>query len=224
MLSFERDSVYIASQLKFVRKMFRLTQENVAEMANLSTRTIEKIESGRHKPDQLTLQTLARGLGLDVTIFIKPSEEEKARQAKDVRRALKKTVIVQTKAIHTSQDFLQTYQEWHAVRFDMSAAAEDEAQDAAATIFDLLADLDGVWALMPSSERLGMAREFVSLCKDLEKLGYVCHLGEFLQRLTEKDRPDLVFRVGIARIGPRNREADDRFAIVALDGKWETVD
>jgi transcriptional regulator with XRE-family HTH domain len=34
--------------------MFQLTQENLAEAAGLTTRTIEKVESARHRPDEQT--------------------------------------------------------------------------------------------------------------------------------------------------------------------------
>lgn len=45
METMERDPLYIAEQMKFIRKMHRLTQENLADAAGLSSRTIEKIES-----------------------------------------------------------------------------------------------------------------------------------------------------------------------------------
>jgi len=67
--SMERDPLYIAEQVKFIRKMHRLTQENLADTAGVSTRTIEKIESGRHRPDEQTLRSLARAVQLDVSFF-----------------------------------------------------------------------------------------------------------------------------------------------------------
>ena len=54
----ERDPVYIAKQVRFARKTFGLTQENLAEMSGLTTRTIEKVESGRHRPEEHTLRSL----------------------------------------------------------------------------------------------------------------------------------------------------------------------
>jgi transcriptional regulator with XRE-family HTH domain len=68
MIRTQIDTAYIAKQLKIARQLFGLTQENVAEMTGLSTRTIEKVESGRHRPDEQTLRSLCRGLGLDATI------------------------------------------------------------------------------------------------------------------------------------------------------------
>lgn len=39
METMERDPDYIAKQVKFLRKMFHLTQENLADAAGLTTRT-----------------------------------------------------------------------------------------------------------------------------------------------------------------------------------------
>ena len=52
----ERDPAYIAQTVKQLCKLFALTQENLADAANLSTRTIEKIESGRHRPEEQSLR------------------------------------------------------------------------------------------------------------------------------------------------------------------------
>jgi transcriptional regulator with XRE-family HTH domain len=76
----ERDPKYIADQVKFLRKTLGLTQENLADAAGLTSRTIEKIESGGHRPEEQTLRSLARALGLDVNIFQNPSPEQEASE------------------------------------------------------------------------------------------------------------------------------------------------
>ena len=71
----ERNPTYIAEQVKLIRKAHGLTQENLADAAGPSTRTSEKIESGRHRPDEQTLRSIARVVGWDVTAFDKPTPE-----------------------------------------------------------------------------------------------------------------------------------------------------
>src|SRR6267142_771827 len=97
----ERDPVYIAQRVKFLRRLRKLTQENVADMAGLTTRTIEKIESGRHKPDEQTLRSLARAFQIDVTYFEKPTPEQEARQRAEIERAVRKTVVFPTDPVRT---------------------------------------------------------------------------------------------------------------------------
>ena len=73
------DLEFISKTVRQLRAMFRLTQENLAHAANLSTRTIEKVESGRHKPDEQTLRSIARGFGgINMEVFRKRTPEEEA--------------------------------------------------------------------------------------------------------------------------------------------------
>ncbi|NWG54599.1 MAG: helix-turn-helix transcriptional regulator [Hydrogenophilaceae bacterium] len=60
MQTMERDPEHIAKTLKLLRKTFGLTQENLADAAGVTTRTIEKAESGRHRPDEQTTQPRPR--------------------------------------------------------------------------------------------------------------------------------------------------------------------
>ena len=92
----DRDPAYIARQVKFLRQWHKLTQENVADMANLTTRTIEKIESGRHRPDEQTLRSLARAFQIDISYFEKPTSDQEATQRSEIARAVRKTVVVPT--------------------------------------------------------------------------------------------------------------------------------
>jgi len=74
----DRDPAYIASQVKFVRKMFGLTQENLANAAGLTTCTIEKVESGRRRPEEQTLRSLARALIRQQVLDMRHSMESRA--------------------------------------------------------------------------------------------------------------------------------------------------
>jgi transcriptional regulator with XRE-family HTH domain len=119
-----------------MRKMLRLTQENLADAAGLTTRTIEKIESGKHRPEEQTLRSLARALDIDVTYFEKPPPEQEARQQAEIQRAIRKTVLVPTNPICATSDFLAAFDQRHAFRFDTSAAQDDEALEIAASLVD----------------------------------------------------------------------------------------
>jgi DNA-binding XRE family transcriptional regulator len=45
----EQDPMFVAAQVKLLRKVFALKQQNLADLSGLTTRTIEKIESGGHR-------------------------------------------------------------------------------------------------------------------------------------------------------------------------------
>jgi transcriptional regulator with XRE-family HTH domain len=190
METMERDPAYIAQQVKILRKMFQLTQENLAEAAGLTTRTIEKVESGRHRPDEQTLRSLARALKMDVKVFEKPTPEQEARTHAEMQRALRKMVLVPTHPIHTAVDFMNAFAQRHAFRFDTSKVDKEEALEIAASIADYIRNLDDIWDDSSMSQRLDYARSVAALCKEIERHGFVCYLGHHGQKLVEHGKPN----------------------------------
>jgi transcriptional regulator with XRE-family HTH domain len=224
METMERDPAYIAQQVKFIRKMYRLTQENLADAAGLTARTIEKIESGRHCPEEQTLRSIARAVKIDVKLFEKPTPEDEARQRATMERALRKMVLVATNPIRTTSDFLAAFGQRHAFRFDPTGVKDDEALEIAASLADLVKDLINVWDDCTTSDQVHYAQNCVELCGQLEAFGYLCHMGNHKQVLHERGRPDLVFTVGLLSIQEKAGADGTRYALIELEGRWETVD
>lgn len=219
----KRDPVYIAQQVKFLRKMHGLTQENVADAASITTRTIEKVERGRHTPEEQTLRSIARTFNLDVKVFDKLSPADEARVRSEIERALRKIALVPTQPIRTANDFLRAFDERDALRFDCSAVKDDQALETAATLGDWLRDLGEVWSDMYMSQRLESARDVVGLCNTIESRGYLCHMGHHRQQLRQKDQLPLVFDVGVVTVLPKTENDGMRYALVTLEDGWETV-
>jgi transcriptional regulator with XRE-family HTH domain len=223
METMERNPTYIAEQVKLLRKWHKLTQENVADLAGLTTRTIEKVESGRQRPEEQTLRSLARAFQIAVSYFEKPTAEQEARQRAEMERAVRKTVVFPTDPVRTASDFLNAFAQRHAFRFDTPAEQSDELLEVTATMTDYIKDLNDVWDDCSMSHRLEYARSFAEFCVQLEELGYLCHMGHHRQVLYEKGRPDLVFVVGMMSIRKKEEAEGRRYALVTLEGKWETV-
>ena len=224
METMERDPAYIAKQVKFIHKTYRLTQENLADLAGLTTRTIEKVESGRHRPDEQTLRSIARAVQVDVGYFEKPTPEQEARQKAEMERAVRKMLLVTTNPIHTTSDFLSQFANRHAFRIDTSAVTDDAALETAAAMTDWITDLNDVWDDCPMTQRLDYARSFVELCQEIERYGFVCYMGSHRQQMREKDRPVLVFTVGLMTLLPKDGVKGTRYALVQLEGRWETLE
>ena len=89
---------------------------------------------------------------------------------------------------------------------------------------DFITEMNDVWAECSFSQRLDAGKEFARLCTDLEAQGYLCHVGHHLQRLRQKGKPDLVLNVGVMSIQPAKEEAEIRYALIELDGAWESVE
>lgn len=219
----ERDPTYIAKTVRQLRKTFRLTQENLADAAGLTTRTIEKIESGRHRPEEQTLRGIARALNLDVGVFQAPSPADGAKVRRAFDRVAKKMLLVKTRPIRTLADFRREFRNTHMLALDSSQLLDEAAIEIAARLTDLLRDLGDIWPDIYETERVEFSRTVVETCAELKELGFTCFMGEYRKMLREPGKPDLVFSVTLASLQPNEAARDERFAIVELPGQWETL-
>lgn len=224
MSTMERDPAFIAKQVKFIRKMFRMTQENLADQAGVTTRTIEKVESGRHRPDEQTLRSLARGLGVDVGYFEKPTPAQEAQWKAQIEHAVRKTLLVPTRPIRLTSDFLAEFSQRQAFRFDTVQVKGDEGLELAASLIDSMKDLNDCWDDCSASQQLEFARSCVEMIAQFEKLGFLCHMGHHKQVLRVKGHSDLVISVGLLSIQSKLEAGGTRYAIVELEGEWEKSD
>ena len=224
MNTMERDPLYIAHQVKLIRKTHRLTQDNLADASGVSRRTIEKVESGRHRPDEQTLRSIARFAQVDVRFFEKPTPEQEERQRTELRRGQRKTVFAQIDPVHTASDFLGAFHEYDAWRIDTSAVRGEATLDLVAAMADWIRDCGDIWEDVYMSHRVEFAREFAQLCEQIEELQYVCYMGRHRQQLRQKDGSKMVFTVGLMTVLPKNGPEGTRYAMIQLEGAWESME
>ena len=219
METMERNAEYIASQCKFLRKMLSLTQENLADAAGVTVRTIQKVESGRHMPDIQTLRSIAGGVGFDVAMFNKPSPEQEKRQQEEMERSLRRTILVPTSPIKKANDFYSRNREWHAVIINTEAVEADDALKLTVAISEWMDDLDGIWAISTASQRLEYATSIAALCQELEGLGYLTHFGHFRQQHARDI--EMIWDVGLISFLLKADHDGCRYGLVTLDDPWE---
>lgn len=75
------DKTYIAKKIREARKKNGLTQEELAERADIGTKQISRIEIGQFYPSLITFFRIADILNLDLSDFVtqKPTEKSKIR-------------------------------------------------------------------------------------------------------------------------------------------------
>lgn len=61
----------LGKQIKTRRKILRITQPDLAEMAGISVNTLYKIEKGKANPTLKVLDKLGRVLGMEIKFEIK---------------------------------------------------------------------------------------------------------------------------------------------------------
>jgi transcriptional regulator with XRE-family HTH domain len=217
------DLAFFAERLKQLRRMYGLTQENVASACGMTTRTVEKLESGRHNPSEQTLRSLCRGLSIERSYFIKPTAAEEARQRAAMLKALRTTAVVQTTITRTAQHVLQHLGGTHAWNVDIGQVAPG-AIEQAASLTDLITDWSEIWDDIAMSDRADAAAGVAASCQELESLGYLTHMGRYRARRRFGEGLPLVFTVGLLSIRPKAESQNQSVALVQLEGGWERLE
>lgn len=65
------DLVEVGDRIKQRRKFLKISQQDLAEMASISDRTLRAIEQGKANPEIETLSQLCEVLGLQISIDLK---------------------------------------------------------------------------------------------------------------------------------------------------------
>lgn len=212
---YEPDPKHLAGRSRLIRKLRGWTQENLADAAGVSTRTVEKLESGRHAPDEQTLKLIARGAGFDLGVFRKPSPEEEAEVKAAMERAKTKTDVLPIAPVKSASDVLSALQGSGAVRFDPSQVAGDEAMALAAEMQDWIDDVMLAWSDFLAVDQLHLARDFANNCERMRRLGFVCFAGRHKEKVY-----GTTLHVGVLCLIPAEREKDTKYAVVEMEGAW----
>ena len=214
------DPAYLAGQLKFLRSHHRLTQANVADLTGLTTRTIEKLESGRHSPNTQTMLSMCRGFGIDESYFRKPSPEEEAETRRRIENATRKTLVVPLTAAVSVRSIMGVMDGFQGLRTDYSAVAEEDVRENAAALLQLIFEWSEVWDDIDLAERERAMGGVYSEAKALEAAGYRLHLGTYRQ-VNPSYRPPLELRCGLAVVLTTKDHGETRHALVTLEDPWE---
>ncbi len=225
METMELDPEFLAQQVRSLRKKLRLTQENLADLAGITSRTIQHLESGRERrPDVQTLRSIAKALGIGLDYFAKAAREEEARHNASIERALRRMAMVPVTHIRTAAEFLNCFDQRHQLRFDHTAIADDDTMEFVVSIMSWLSDLSDSWPDTSLPDRLDFAKRSIELFRDLESRGHSCSLGHYRMQRRFKEGPPLIFSVGFGIFLPNEQAKEMKLVLVQLEDSWETLE
>ncbi|MEG3146748.1 helix-turn-helix transcriptional regulator [Sphingomonas sp. RT2P30] len=219
----KRDPAVLAYQLRLLRRFRGLTQDNLASEAGLSTRTIEKLESGRHRPDEQTLRSIARAFSLSVSVFDEPKPHELESIMAQMDRYLRKAVFVTVRPVRTPNAFLGDFAVRDALETDIAGIADDAALEAAARLADWLSDLHGAWSDCSTTQRLNHAGTFVGMSHGIETRGYLVYLGHYRRQQAGDPPTPLISHVTRMTVLPKGDTPGTRHVYVRLDEHWDAL-
>jgi DNA-binding XRE family transcriptional regulator len=165
---------------KCIRTTMHWSQEALAVNANLTTRTIQRIEAG--EPSSVTTRrSLARGLGYEnqdifedpefVSTVLKLLEGAQGQNAEEVQKQFPDHVPVSTKPVTNGEALAALAESSNASLFHCDEEVSLEAKQQAACLFDYLRDMVDLWSEISFSDRVSYTLEMGNMVRDLEAVG-----------------------------------------------------
>jgi transcriptional regulator with XRE-family HTH domain len=208
-----------SDQLGFWARCLRTTQhlslEALAESSGLSTRTIQRVEAGEASTIT-TRRCLARGLGYDNhDIFDDPEFGQNVRQFLDVtgkaavREHFPDHVPLVASPVASGGALGRLIDASEAYIFNCDESLSREAQELAASLFDLVKDYNDVWNDLTHSDRLRAATDFDDAMQAFGRLQVRAYTATRSTAILGKSWPDqtpLPLRIGYLAVIDANRE------------------
>jgi transcriptional regulator with XRE-family HTH domain len=197
--------------VRTVRTMKGWTQETLAELSGLQTRTIQRVEQGQ--PSSLdTRQALARGFGFDDLDYFNalrsfPTEEELQEQKAAFERDY---LLLDARAVN-GRELLVLMQDgsgYHAICTMNVAELPRVAQDAFAAIVDLVRDCMDIFDVASHTEILGYGDILDESIAELKSAGF-CLCAAFRDtKITNKswvNQTPLDWRIAYLLAAPKDQ-------------------
>ncbi len=206
----------LALWTRTLRLASNLSQDALAEAAGLTTRTIQRVESGQ-RTSLTTRRSLARGLGYDNPgIFDDPEfagtvtlllESIKANQIKAEEARYPNHIKVAVFPTENGAVLGSLVDGADAWTFHCDEKASPEGQTEAAILFDHLQDYGDIWSELQPSGRLEAQSIFTGLLADVARHGLQAFYGRRVIHLAAtEDRTPFPFTIAYMAIVPIERE------------------
>jgi len=168
----------IGEFVKLSRTSAELKQVTLAVRANVSVRTIQRIEQG-HKVDDGSLHDVADALGLQRDIFIRvnfvPDWEKLVKEAEKIRSNL---LVADARPLASWRDFEPICHRVHGHVVDDTKVKEDVAEKTAA-LRDYLGDCIDISDVASSTNMVESYKEMMEMVTEIESQGYVARYAVF---------------------------------------------
>lgn len=163
----------LAVLVRMFRDAKKWSQEQLADIAKLSTRTVQRVEEGQPSSTD-TRRAIASALGFeDIDALNKPHvistpeqlEEQKARFEKE-------HLTLKAERIQTGRQFGRLMEQASANMFDESVDLPSEAAEIFARLTDFCRDYADCDELYSAVDKLGVYEELEQMLTELESLGF----------------------------------------------------
>lgn len=179
----EMQNPNLAAIIKEFREKRALTQEHLAQLAEVNIRTIQRLEaSGSCSKD--TLRAVAEAFDVDVRDLLALAENKTTQSEntdQEVDEFLKKHVISELKEVLGPKDLINSMSGCHAHMNDFPDNITDQQSELIGMVLDYLSDYADLEADIYPSQRIQMMQDVKALLDKLKKTGVTAFTGQFKQ-------------------------------------------
>ena len=203
----------LAGLVRAEREKRNWTQEHLAEVADISARTIQRFETdGSHSPE--TLRAVAAAFDVDCQDLLKRAQE----LSKEPAGELDPFVVVQLGRCYTGKALLDGLRSCHAHHTDYPDNLTQEQAVAVGSLFDFVSEYNDLQEDASPSQQIGYQQEMTAKINELDEMGLAVFCGAYRKKFTVANGTPMDWRIVIVTVtandDPRIVKSGDRVQIL----------
>ena len=213
-----------ASVIKKLRATNVLTQEHLAQLAEVDVRTIQRLESTGICSKE-TLMAIAEAFDMDAKDLQKSAQQstetDRDLLAKFENLLKEELILVTLHEVIGPKDLINSFAGCHAQMQDFPDDLTAEQAELVGHVLDYLHDYADIQNDVYPSERIRMMQDVKAKLDKLKATGLTAFVGSFTRRLITKGKPEDPFEWTSVVISLRS--ANDKRILAAENGSKFTV-
>lgn len=179
-----------APHIKELRTARAWSQEQLAQIAGINVRTIQRIENGEPASFE-TLKSIAASFDIDVSTLLEPKKSEQKKQESAPGDFLLR--------VENGTQLFSFFGASHAYQFQNDELDDDAKVDLVGSFLQELHDWGEMWDEVEPGERVRIAHDFTKRIVELEQLGLWVFAGRTRRKVAAGDKP-LIFNVLVVQV------------------------
>lgn len=193
----------LANFVRLQREKRNWTQEHLAAVSGVSTRTVQRLErSGVHSAE--TLSAIAEAFDTDVQDVLEEvqrlSQKTTAEQADDLKKELDRFFLLQLTRCSSGKALFANSTSCEAQNFDYPEDLNASQADAVGRLLDYLRDFAEIASDLEPSDTIRAEQEINQKLRELAELGLSVFVGRYRASFALGSNQPVAWRVGVVAI------------------------
>jgi transcriptional regulator with XRE-family HTH domain len=183
-------TAHSAPHIKELRTARAWSQEQLAQVADINVRTIQRVENGEPTSFE-TLKSIAAALDIDVAKLLEPKKSEQKKPESTPGDLLLR--------VENGTQLFSFFGATHAYQFQNDELDDYTKADLVGSFLQELHDWGEMWDETEPGERVRVAHDFTKRIAELEQLGLWVFAGRTRRKVAADEKP-LLFNVLVVQV------------------------